>query len=60
MTWLETLSNFNVISVVVRVFLAMFLGGCIGLEREKRKRPAGFRTHIVVCVGCCMTAVIGL
>ncbi len=60
MTWLETLNQFNIISVVVRVFLAMLLGGCIGLEREKSKRPAGFRTHILVCVGSCMTALIGL
>lgn len=60
MTWLETLTQFNIISVVVRVFLAMLLGGSIGMEREKSKRPAGFRTHILVCVGSCMTALIGL
>lgn len=60
MNWLETLNEFNIISVVTRMLLAMFLGGCIGLEREKSKRPAGFRTHILVCVGSCMTALIGL
>lgn len=60
MNWFESLNEFNIISVVVRVFLAMLLGGCIGLEREKSKRPAGFRTHILVCVGSCMTALIGL
>lgn len=60
MGWIETLSEFNIISVTVRMLLAMLLGGCIGLEREKSKRPAGFRTHILVCVGSCMTALIGL
>ena len=60
MNWLETISNFNIISIVARMLLAMLLGGCIGLEREKSKRPAGFRTHILVCVGSCMTALIGL
>ena len=60
MSWIETLSEFNIISVAVRMLLAMLLGGCIGLEREKSKRPAGFRTHILVCVGSCMTALIGL
>ncbi|MBQ7833652.1 MAG: MgtC/SapB family protein [Lachnospiraceae bacterium] len=60
MSWIETLSEFNIISVTVRMLLAMLLGGCIGLEREKSKRPAGFRTHILVCVGSCMTALIGL
>jgi putative Mg2+ transporter-C (MgtC) family protein len=60
MNWLKTLQQFNEISVVIRILLAMILGGCIGLEREKNKRPAGFRTHILVCVGACMTALIGL
>ncbi len=60
MNWLKLLNQFNEISVVVRIVLAMLLGGCIGLEREKSRRPAGFRTHILVCVGSCMTALIGL
>ena len=60
MKWFTMLMDFNTISVIVRVFLAMFFGGLIGLEREKNKRPAGFRTHILVCVGSCLTALIGL
>lgn len=60
MNWIQSLNEFNIISVIVRIFLAMLLGGCIGMEREKSKRPAGFRTHILVCVGSCMTALIGL
>lgn len=38
-------------SVVMRVFLAVLLGGLIGLERELHGRPAGLRTHVVVCLG---------
>lgn len=60
MKWLELLKDFNTIAVIARILLAMFLGGLIGIEREKSKRPAGFRTHILVCVGSCMTALIGL
>ena len=60
MKWLELLKDFNTISVIIRILLAMLLGGLIGLEREKSKRPAGFRTHILVCVGSCMTALIGI
>lgn len=33
---------------------ACFLGGLIGVERESLKRPAGFRTHILVCVGAAL------
>ncbi len=33
------------------IVLSCFLGGMIGIERESLRRPAGFRTHILVCVG---------
>lgn len=55
---IEFLEDFNSVSVIVRLLLAMFLGGCVGLEREKYKRPAGFRTHILVCLGASMTSLI--
>lgn len=57
---LKLLNQFNIISVIIRILLSMLLGGLIGMEREKSKRPAGFRTHILVCVGACLTALIGL
>ena len=60
MNGLELLCEFGMVSIVVRLILAMMLGGFIGLERQKSKRPAGFRTHSLVCVGSCMTALIGL
>ncbi len=37
--------------VILRLVLALFLGGAIGLERESQGRPAGLRTHILVCLG---------
>jgi putative Mg2+ transporter-C (MgtC) family protein len=39
---------------VVRLVLACILGGTIGYEREQTNRPAGFRTHILVCVGAAL------
>ena len=45
-------------SVVLRLLLAMFLGGVIGLERELVNRPAGFRTHTLVCLGSALIMVI--
>ena len=63
MDWItlgKLLHQFNEISVIIRILLAMLLGGMIGMEREKSRRPAGFRTHILVCVGASMTALIGL
>ena len=40
--------------VLLRIALALVLGGLIGLERGVRSHPAGFRTHILVCVGACL------
>jgi putative Mg2+ transporter-C (MgtC) family protein len=36
--------------ITIRLFLAAFLGGLIGLEREWNNHAAGFRTHILVCI----------
>lgn len=45
------LRGFNEAAIVVRFVLAVICGGLIGLEREHKHRPAGFRTHILVCLG---------
>lgn len=37
--------------IIIRLVLAMVFGGLIGLEREIGNRPAGFRTHTLVCMG---------
>lgn len=43
--------------VIVRVIVAAFLGGLVGIQREKAGKPAGVRTHMLVCLG---TAVVVL
>ena len=43
-------ANLDTLSVVVRLVLAVVCGGVIGLERERKRRPAGFRTHILICL----------
>ena len=45
------LRGLNEISITLRFVLAVLCGGIIGLEREHKHRPAGFRTHILVCLG---------
>lgn len=42
---------------LLRLFLATLAGGAIGLEREHAKRPAGFRTHILVSLGAALVAL---
>jgi putative Mg2+ transporter-C (MgtC) family protein len=43
--------SFGETDAMFRLLLAILLGGAIGLERESRGRPAGLRTHILVCLG---------
>lgn len=42
------------ITLLSRLLLASLLGGILGLEREIHGRPAGFRTHLLVCLGSCL------
>lgn len=46
------------LGIITRVLMAIFVGGIIGFEREKKKKPAGFITHTLVCVGACVIATI--
>lgn len=41
-------------AIIVRIAAAFILGGIIGLERGMKNRPAGLRTHMLVCVGACL------
>lgn len=43
-----------------RVFLAIIVGGIIGMERGRQGRAAGMRTHILVCLGATLTSMTGL
>lgn len=54
---MDYLRQFNLVSILVRLLLAMLFGGLIGLERETKRRPAGFRTHILICIGSALTTL---
>lgn len=56
---LNRLSEFNIVSVFLRLILAMLFGGIIGLERGKKRRAAGFRTYMMVCLGATLTMLLG-
>ena len=45
---------------VFRMAVACALGGAVGWQREAHDRPAGFRTHILVCVGACLVMLVSL
>ena len=44
--------------IVIRIAVAILIGTVIGVERERKNRPAGMRTHGLVCLGACVVALI--
>ncbi len=55
--FLDFLRDVTTVSVLFRLFIAVLCGGIIGIEREHKRRPAGFRTHILICLGASMTTL---
>lgn len=53
----DGLRDVSILSITVRMLLAVACGGIIGIEREYKRRPAGFRTHILICLGATMTTL---
>ena len=45
-------------AILARLTLAVICGGLIGAEREVKRRPAGFRTHILICLGAAIGAQV--
>lgn len=44
----------DILEIILKLVLAVALGGLIGIERETSQKPAGFRTNILVCIGSAM------
>ena len=54
---LDFLRGMGLSGVVFRVALALLCGGVIGIERAEKRRPAGSRTHILICLGAAIAAM---
>lgn len=52
-----TIRELTYSSMILRVVLAVVLGGCLGLERGLKNRPAGLRTYMLVCLGACIVMI---
>lgn len=50
----------NVPEVIIKLLLAIIIGGLIGAEREFRHRAAGFRTIILICLGSTLFTMFSL
>ena len=45
------LDEWNIVTITVRLILAVVCGGAIDLTRSVKRRGAGFKTHALVCLG---------
>ena len=57
---ISILKELTIWSILLRTLLAMILGGVLGYEREKKRRPAGFRTYMVVSLGSALAMMTGI
>ena len=57
---LTTLLHSKEAAMVLRLVVAAILGGIVGIERGSGDRPAGLRTHILVCVGSTLFMLVSL
>jgi putative Mg2+ transporter-C (MgtC) family protein len=48
------------IELIVKLMLAIVLGALVGFEREQKRRPAGFRTNMLVCLGSCLFTIVSV
>ncbi len=50
----EWLRELNIVTIAIRIVMALLIGGFIGEERERKNQPAGFRTYMLVCLGAAL------
>ncbi len=58
LTW--QLTPWHELDVVLQLLIAAMIGGLIGYERERAEKPAGFRTHLLVCVGAALFTIASI
>lgn len=58
--WLNHFVNGIQGEMVLRLLLAALFGGIVGMERGSGDRPAGFRTHILVCAGSALIMLVSM
>jgi putative Mg2+ transporter-C (MgtC) family protein len=58
--WFVNFTNSIQFEMILRLALAAVLGGVVGMERGSGDRPAGFRTHILVCAGSALIMLVSM
>jgi putative Mg2+ transporter-C (MgtC) family protein len=56
--FISTNINFHQLEYFIRILLAGICGSVIGLERRKRFKDAGIRTHLILAIGCAVIMIV--
>lgn len=59
-TFITCFTEFTPVAMILRMGMALLCGSLIGMERGHRGRPAGLRTHALVCLGAAISVMVGL
>ncbi|MGO4709302.1 MgtC/SapB family protein [Chryseobacterium sp. 2TAF14] len=57
---MDFLRDHSIQNELFLIFISVFLGLCIGAEREYRNKSAGLRTFILVCFGACLFTILSI
>ena len=57
---MDFLKDHSIQNELLLIFISVFLGLCIGAEREYRNKSAGLRTFILVCFGACLFTILSI
>ena len=52
--------DINTTTATFRLLVSLLIGGAVGLERRWRLQPAGFRTHILICLGATLLMMLSI
>ena len=53
-------TEINTTTATFRLLVSLLIGGAVGLERRWRLQPAGFRTHILICLGATLLTMLSI
>ena len=56
--FVDSMRGASISALTFKLILAVIFGGVIGIERGRKRRPAGYRTHIIVCMGATLAMCI--
>ena len=54
---LDAASAWNLLAITIRLLFALTVGLIIGIDRERKRRVAGIKTHILVCLGSALVMI---